>query len=147
MWALALAVWGLATGALVPSMNDFVESDPAFREILAGMGMEVSDLSKGFVGMTATIVGVALSVYAASRVGSAREEEATTRLDHVTTRSVPRRRWLGGQVLLTLVSVLLLAAVAGSATWTSGGNSLACGVLAGGSLIRTDGLEGAVLGG
>lgn len=117
MWALALAVWGAATGALVPSMNDFVDSDPAFRDILAGMGMEVSDLSKGFVGMTATIVGVALSVYAASRVGSAREEEATTRLDHVTTRSVPRRRWLGGQVLLTLVSVLLLAVVAGGATW------------------------------
>ena len=117
MWALALAVWGVATGALVPSMNDVVESDPAFRDILAGMGMEVSNLSKGFVGMTATIVGVALSVYAASRVGSAREEEATTRLDNITTRSVLRRRWLGGQVLLTLVSILLLAAVAGSATW------------------------------
>lgn len=117
-WAVALAVWGLSTGALVPSMEDFVKSDPAFRDILAGMGMDVSDLSKGYVGMTAMLVGVALSVYAAARVGAARAEEASTRLDHVATRSVPRRRWLGGHVLLTLVSVILLAVVAGGATWT-----------------------------
>jgi len=102
----------------VPSMEDFVRSDPAFRDILAGMGMDVSDLSKGYVGMTAMLVGVALSVYAAARVGAARAEEASTRLDHVATRSVPRRRWLGGHVLLTLVSVILLAVVAGGATWT-----------------------------
>lgn len=117
-WAVALAGWGLATGALVPSMNDFVASDPAFQDILAGMGMNVSDLSKGFVGMTATLAGVALSVYAATRIGAARAEESSTRLDHVTTRSVPRRRWLAGHVLLTLGSVLLLAVVAGAATWS-----------------------------
>lgn len=116
-WAVGLTLWGLATGALVPSVNDFVESDPAFRDILAGMGMDVSDLSKGFVGLTATIAGVALSVYAASRVGAARAEESSTRLDHVMTRSVKRWRWLGGHVLLTLVSVLLLAGLAGGATW------------------------------
>jgi putative exporter of polyketide antibiotics len=50
MWALALSVWGVATGALVPSMNDFVKSDPAFRDILAGMGMEVSDCRRASSG-------------------------------------------------------------------------------------------------
>ncbi|MBC7549770.1 MAG: hypothetical protein H7269_02515 [Cellulomonas sp.] len=117
-WAVALTGWGLATGSLVPTMNDFVAADPAFRDVLAGMGMSTSDLSKGFVGMTATIVGVALSIYAATRIGAARAEEASTRLDHVATRSVRRRHWLAGHIFLTLASVLLLALVAGASTWT-----------------------------
>lgn len=117
-WAVALAGWGLATGALVPTMNGFVAADPAYRDVLAGMGMNVSDLSKGFIGMTATIVGVALAIYAATRIGAARAEEASTRLDHVTTRSVTRWRWLAGHVLLTLASVVFLAVVAGAATWS-----------------------------
>lgn len=116
-WAVALTGWGLATGALVPTMNGFVASDPAYRDVLAGMGMNVSDLSKGFIGMTATIVGVALSIYAATRIGAARAEESSTRLDHVTTRSVLRRHWLAGHIALTLASVLLLAVVAGAWTW------------------------------
>ena len=116
-WAIAIAAWGLATGALVPTVNDFVAADPAFRDILAGMGMNVSDLSKGYVGMTATLAGVALSVFAALRMGAARAEESSTRLDHVMTRSVRRRRWLAGHVLLTLVSVLLLTVIAGAASW------------------------------
>ncbi len=120
-WAVALAGWGLAAGAIVPTMNDFVAADPAYRDVLAGMGMNLADLTKGFVGMTATIVGVALSIYAATRIGAARAEESSTRLDHIATRSVLRRRWLAGHVLLTLASVLLLAVVAGAATWCGAG--------------------------
>jgi len=98
-------------------MNDFVAADPSFRDVLAGMGMKVSDLSLGYIVMTTTVVGVALSIYAATRIGAARAEESTTRLDHVATRSVLRRRWLAGHVLLTLASVLVLALVAGFSTW------------------------------
>ncbi|RYV52631.1 ABC transporter permease [Pengzhenrongella frigida] len=116
-WAIALAGWGLATGALVPTMNDFVAADPAFQDVLAGMGMNVSDVTKGFVGMTATITGVALSVFAATRIGAARTEESSTRLDQIATRSVLRRHWLAGHIVLALASVILLAVVAGSSTW------------------------------
>ena len=116
-WAVGLTGWGLGTGALVPAITDFVESDPSFGAVLAGMGMEVSDLSRGYVGMMATITGVALSVFAASRIGVARAEEASARLDNLTARAVSRSRWLGGHVLLTSVSVALLACVAGSAAW------------------------------
>lgn len=116
-WAAGLGVWGLATGALVPTMEDFVASDPSFVEILATMGMRVSDLSLGYVGMVAVISGVALSIHAATRIGAARTEESSTRLDNIAARAVPRRRWLAGHLLLTFGSVVLLACVSGFATW------------------------------
>ena len=117
-WAAGLAVWGLATGALVPTMEEFVASDPSFVEILSAMGMRVSDLSLGYLGMVATISGVGLSIHAATRIGAARAEESSTRLDNITSRTVTRRRWLAGHLLLTLASVVLLACVSGFATWT-----------------------------
>ena len=117
-WVAGLAVWGLATGALVPTMEEFVASDPSFVEILSAMGMKVSDLSLGYLGMVATISGVALSIHAATRIGAARAEESSTRLDNITSRTVTRRRWLAGHLLLTLASVVLLACVSGFATWT-----------------------------
>lgn len=116
-WAVGLTVWSLIAGVLVPSMNDFIESDPAYQEILAVMGMDLADLTNGFVAMLATIVGVALAVFAAWRIGAARAEEASARLELIVTRPVRRWRWLGGHILLMLVSVLLLATVAGAATW------------------------------
>ncbi|CAN5137632.1 exporter of polyketide antibiotics [soil metagenome] len=116
-WAVGLTVWSLIAGVLVPSMNDFIESDPVYQQILATMGMDVTDLTNGFVAMLATIVGVALAVFAAWRIGAARAEEASGRLELVVTRPVVRRRWLAGHILLLAVSVLLLATVAGAATW------------------------------
>lgn len=117
-WAAGLTVWGLATGALVPTMEEFVASDPSFVEILSAMGMKVSDLSLGYLGMVATISGVALSIHAATRIGAARAEESSTRLDNITARAVTRRSWLAGHLLLTLASVILLACLTGLATWT-----------------------------
>jgi ABC-2 type transport system permease protein len=116
-WAVGLTVWSLIAGVLVPSMNDFIESDPAYQQILATMGMDVTDLTNGFVAMLATIVGVALAVFAAWRIGAARAEEASARLELIVTRPVLRRRWLAGHILLMGVSVLLLAIISGAATW------------------------------
>ena len=116
-WAVGLTVWSLIAGVLVPSMNDFIESDPAYQEILAVMGMDVTDLTNGFVAMLATIVGVALAVFAAWRMGAARAEEASARLELIVSRPVLRRRWLAGHILLMGVSVLLLAIISGAATW------------------------------
>lgn len=117
-WTVGLTVWSLIAGVLVPSMNGFIESDPSYQQVLATMGMDVNDLTEGFVAMLATIVGVALAVFAAWRIGAARAEEASTRLDLIVTRPVVRRRWLAGHILLMAVSVLLLATVSGAATWT-----------------------------
>jgi ABC-2 type transport system permease protein len=116
-WASGLTIWCLASGALLPGMNDFVESDEGYRRIMATMGIDLTDLSQQFVAMMAVIVGVALAVHAAWRIGAARTEESTTRLDTILSRPVVRRRWLGGHVLLTLVQVVGLACLAGAATW------------------------------
>lgn len=107
-WAVGVAVWGLMGGALLPSMREFVDADESYREVLVAFGMDPADIVRGFVAMAATITAVMLSLHAAWRIGAARTEEATERLDLLLSRPVRRWRWLGGHVLLTAAGVVLL---------------------------------------
>ena len=101
-------------------MDDFLANDQGFVDILATMGMEVSDLTGGFVSMWAVILGLVIAVFAAFRMGATRAEEASTRAEFLLTRPVRRWRWLGGHVLCLVASVLLLSPVAATALWLGG---------------------------
>lgn len=116
-WAAGVAAWGAVVGTMAPTIGEFLVDDPGFQAILAAMGMDVSDLVRGFVGMSGTILGLVIAVYAAFRLGSTRAEEASTRAEFLLTRPVRRRRWLGGHVLGTAGAVAVLAIVAAGATW------------------------------
>lgn len=116
-WAAGVAAWGAVVGAMAPTIGEFLVDDPGFQAILAAMGMDVSDLVRGFVGMSGTILGLVIAVYAAFRLGAARAEEASTRAEFLLVRPLRRRRWLGGHVLGTATGAILLATVAAGATW------------------------------
>jgi len=51
------------------------------------------------------------------RIGAARAEEDSGRVEHLLVRPVERWRWLGGHVLLAAVTAVLLAAIGALATW------------------------------
>lgn len=134
-WAAGVAIWGLIGGVLLPSMREFVAADESYREILVAFGMDPADVVRGFVAMTATLSAVMLSLYAAWRIGAARAEEATERLDLLLCRPVRRWRWLGGHVLLTAASVVLLGAA-------FCGGLLAGSDISGGGLAARDAVVG-----
>jgi ABC-2 type transport system permease protein len=119
-WGAGVAIAALVVGAMLRTVDDFLATDQGFIDILAQMGMEVSDLTGGFVSMWAIILGLVIAVFAAFRMGATRAEEASTRAEFVLTRPVRRRRWLGGHVLCLVVSVLLLSTVAATALWLGG---------------------------
>ncbi len=116
-WAAGVAAWGAVVGTMAPTVGEFLVDDPGFQAILAAMGMDVSDLVRGFVGMSGTILGLVIAVYAAFRLGATRAEESSTRAEFLLTRPVRRWRWLGGHVLGLGAAVVVLASVAAGATW------------------------------
>ncbi|MEI8081560.1 MAG: hypothetical protein WCI74_06905, partial [Actinomycetes bacterium] len=61
-----------------------------------------------------------IALYSAFRMGAARAEEASTRVEFLLSRPVRRWRWLGGHVLCLIAAVVLLSATAGVAMWLSG---------------------------
>lgn len=44
-WAVALAAVGAVVGVLLPTMTDYLEDDAGFRDLLAAMGMDATDLT------------------------------------------------------------------------------------------------------
>jgi ABC-2 type transport system permease protein len=119
-WGAGVAIAALVVGAMLRTVDDFLANDPGFIDLLATMGMEVSDLTGGFISMWAIILGLVIAVFAAFRMGATRAEEASTRAEFLLTRSVRRWRWLGGHVLCLAVSVLVLSLVAATALWLGG---------------------------
>jgi ABC-2 type transport system permease protein len=119
-WAGGVAAAGVVVGVLLPTMDEYLASDAGFQDVLAAMGMNLTDLSRGFLAMWATILGLVLAVYCAFRLGATRAEEASTRADLLLTRPVQRWRWLGGHILTMAASVLVLGLSAGAAMWLAG---------------------------
>jgi ABC-2 type transport system permease protein len=107
-WAVGVAAARVVVAVLLPTMDEYLASDAGFQDVLAAMGMNLTDLSRGFLAVWATILGLVMAVYCAIRLGATRAEEASTRADFLLTRPVPRCHWLGGHVLSMAASVLVL---------------------------------------
>jgi ABC-2 type transport system permease protein len=116
-WVVAVAIAGLVIGVLLPTVDEYLKEDIGFRDILAAMGMDAADLTRGFISMWAVILGMVIAVYCAFRMGAARGEESSTRVEFLLTRPVRRWRWLVGHVLGMVVSAVLLCTVGAAALW------------------------------
>lgn len=116
-WAAGVAAAGAVVGALLPTFEEFLGSDASLVDMLKAAGMNVDDLTRGFIGLWATMLGLVIAVYAAFRMGAAWNEEASTRAEFLLTRPVRRRRWLGGHVLCMIAAVLALDVVSAAAMW------------------------------
>lgn len=116
-WAAGLAVVGATVGAMLPSLEAYLEEDPGYAELLATFGVDLADLTGGFLSMMGVIAGLALCLRVAWRLGVARAEEDSGRLEQLLVRPLTRWRWLAGHVVVAGVDVLVLALVTGAATW------------------------------
>jgi ABC-2 type transport system permease protein len=134
-WVLALGISAGVFGALVRTLGDSLAKDPAFQRILAGVGMELSDLTLGFANFISLMLAVVIGVFAAFRMGTVAGEEAAGRAEQVLARPVRRMGWLAGHVLCLAGSVVALAAVTAGSMWLGG-------VLAGQGLSANDAFAG-----
>lgn len=116
-WAVGLAAVGATVGAMLPSLEAYLEEDPGYAELIATFGVDLADLTGGFLSMMGVIAGLALCLRVAWRLGAARAEEDSGRLEQLLVRPLTRWRWLAGHVVVAVVDVLALALVTGAATW------------------------------
>ncbi len=116
-WAAGLAAGGAVVGLLLPAVDEFLEADEGFIELLAAFGMDADELVLGFVAMISVLLGLVIAVFAAFRMGATRGEEATTRAEVLLARPVPRWRWLGAHMLTLAAAIVLLSAVTSVALW------------------------------
>lgn len=116
-WLIGVTAYAFVIGATVRTVTDFIASDPNYRKVLRTIGWDAAQATKGYLAVMGLVAGLLLALYACWRVGAARAEEATARLENILTRPVSRRRWLGGHALLTVATLLLLAMATGLAVW------------------------------
>ncbi len=116
-WTLGTAVYSFFMGSLMKAMGEVLADDPAYEMYLELLGLTKQDVTIGMVAFMAVIVGLVISLYAAWRIGAVRAEEDAERAEHLLTRPLTRGRWLGGHLLLGVVSVVVLIVANGLATW------------------------------
>ncbi|QKW36989.1 hypothetical protein HUT06_25715 [Actinomadura sp. NAK00032] len=126
-WLLGIAGYAFTAGALIVTALDFMAEDPSYQRVLETIGWDAADVAEGFAGIMGILIGLLIALYACWRIGAARAEEAGGRLDHVLARPIARRRWLGGHIVLTSGSALLLALAAAAAMW-AGASATGAGI-------------------
>lgn len=133
-WALGLGVYAVLMGAMLKTLVAYVRDDPSFAATLEAFGIDTADVGAGMVAMLAGMFGLAFAIYACWRLGAARAEEESGRAELLLVRPITRARWLGGHVVLAVVSTGLLAVTGGFGLWLGSW-------LTGGQLSVTDSLR------
>jgi len=129
-WAVGVIVYGYVLGFLAADMIDYLRNDKNLLDMFSRIGGNSIVTVKGFLGLTFTIVGIVLAVYAGSMVSAARTEEAEGRVEGLVTSGVGRGRWLGARVLVGGGGVVALALVGAFGAWVgtvSNGSSVGLG--------------------
>jgi polyether ionophore transport system permease protein len=115
-WLLAIAAVGMIMGAIAKAAGEAMAS--------ASVGTFWNDVTRTKTIGTTTYLGIVFMMFmllivlmAASYVNAMREDEAEGYLDNLLTAPVSRMRWLGGRLLVLVVSVLLAGAVSGLFAW------------------------------
>ena len=96
--------------------------DPLMEAEFQALAREAADRGhiaspSGYLGLTFLFFVLALSLFAAAQVASARHEEMAQRLETLLALPVGRRGWLTGRLLLAAACAAALALLAGVLAW------------------------------
>jgi ABC-2 type transport system permease protein len=116
-WILGLGAYAAVMGSLISTMIDWLAHDKSYQQIMADLGLDQVLKTRGFLSMMGTMIGLAVALQVAWRMGAARAEEESGRVEAILARPVSRLRWLGGHALLSLLGGALLLAATGTAMW------------------------------
>ena len=116
-WILGLGAYAAVMGALISTMIDWLAQDQSYQKIMADLGLDQAMTTQGFLAVLGVMLGVAVALQVAWRMGAARAEEEAGRAEAILARPVSRLRWLGGHALLSLLGGGLLLAAMGTTLW------------------------------
>jgi ABC-2 type transport system permease protein len=116
-WSLGVAAYFLLIGLLATSMLDFLRDNPAFASLAASAGFARLASVQGYAASLFALLAIPVGAYAAGRVAAVAGDEAASRLTLLYSRPVGRVRWVAWETAVVAVGTVVVAAVAGVATW------------------------------
>jgi ABC-2 type transport system permease protein len=113
-WVIGLSLVGLIFGLIAHDVAQAYVDLPDLEDIGIGVDMATAD---GYLAMVFLLVGIAVSIYAATHVTAWREDESHGRLDVVLAKPHGRREWLGGRIGVAVGATAALAILAALSAW------------------------------
>ena len=109
---MALAAFGLVTGAVASTSDDLLTGNPQLKDVMAHIGGAgaVSDMLLSVMG---TLAGLTVGGYAIATGLRMRSEELADRVGPVLATPVGRIRWMAGHLGFVVVGPALLLTTAG----------------------------------
>ena len=111
-WTVALSITGMVFGAYADALLGAVEDMPDVFIDLFG----AEDLLAGYLGYMAMFMSLFISAFAILAVQSMRSEETGGRGEPVLATPISRWQWLGTNLAVTVVAVVVIAAATGFST-------------------------------
>ncbi len=115
-WIGSVAVFGYVLGIVSNSVSSADVSKSMQRQI-AKLGAGSITTPVGYLGFVFMFVVLAVSLFACSQIGAARQEEAAQRLETLLALPLGRSRWLAGRLALGALATATIAFTAGVAAW------------------------------
>jgi len=121
-WIAGIGTFALILGAIAHTIN--ATAIPAdLRRELAKLGDAQIATPAGYLGFCFLLFVLAISVFCAGQLASARHEEADERLETLLALPVGRERWLAGRLALAAAGAGALGLAAGVAAWAGAAQS------------------------
>jgi ABC-2 type transport system permease protein len=116
-WGLGLAAYFLLIGLLATAMLEFLRENPVFAQLAAQAGFARLASVGGYVASLFSLLAVAIGAFAAGRMAAAAGDEMAGRLALLFSLPVARARWAAIEAGAVALGCVVLAGVAGVATW------------------------------
>ncbi len=116
-WGVGLAAYFLLIGLLATAMVDFLRENPLFARLAEQAGIVELGSVAGYVASLFSLLAVPVGAFAAGRIAAAAHDESAGRLTLLFSLPVGRVRWAATEAAAVALGCVVLAAVAGLATW------------------------------
>jgi ABC-2 type transport system permease protein len=116
-WSAGVGAYFLLIGLLATSMLDFLRENPLFASLAASAGFGRLASVQGYAASLFALLAIPVGAYAAGRIAAIASDEAASRLTLLYSRPVSRVRWAALEAGVVALGTLVVAAVAGLATW------------------------------
>jgi ABC-2 type transport system permease protein len=118
-WGVGVTAGALLLGSIAKAAGTSLQGTTGAQKILGRLGANGTGGAVDYLAVAFLIIAVLVAFVAANQVNAMRSEEADGRLEHLLVRPVGRWSWLTGRIASAVAAVLLLAALAGVATWAT----------------------------
>jgi len=120
-WIGCAAALGYVLGIVSNSISS-ADVSKSLEKQIAKFGAGSITTPSGYLGFVFILVVLAVSLFACTQVGAARQEESEQQLETLLALPVGRRRWLAGRLAVAAGSAAVVSLAAGFFAWAGAGS-------------------------